>query len=219
VFTNSEETVKSVLELLGKYSLWIVFLSLLLENTLFIGFIVPGVTVALLAIFLDYSGEVNFWSAVIVGVCGTILGDNLNYAIGRFGVSRLSWVKKILGNYPAVSDFFNRDSTKLYVFFHFPGYLRTIFPLLLGAARFSFRKWLWIDGAGAILFIITFMSAGWLAARVTQRTTTATKAGSYIILFFVALSLIWLATLGNKIRKHLKRRKEGRKNHLASAPV
>src|SRR5262249_24771684 len=211
--------VKSVLELLGKYSLWIVFLSLLLENTLFIGFIVPGVTVALLAGFLAYSGEVNFWSAVIVGVCGTILGDNLNYAIGRFGVSRLSWVKKILGNYPAVSDFFNRDSTKLYVFFHFPGYLRTIFPLLLGAARFSFRKWLWIDGAGAILFILTFMFVGWFAARVTRQTAIATKTGSYIILFFVLLSLVWLAGPCNRIRKRLKRRKEGPENSLASAAV
>jgi len=217
VFENNKEAVNSLIKLLSNYSLWIVFLALLLENTLFIGFIVPGVTVLLLAGFLASTGEVNFWWAALVGICGTILGDNLNYAIGSFGATRLSWVRKVLERYPAVDGFFNRGSAKLYVFFHFPGYLRTFFPLLLGATRFSFRQWLWIDIAGAILFNLSYLFVGWLAARFAQQTGDAMQAGSYLTLFFVLLSLIWLVTLWNRIRKHLKRRGE-RKGRPASAP-
>jgi membrane-associated protein len=204
VLAENKEIVKSVLELLSKEVYLVTFFSLLLENTLFIGFVVPGVTVLLLVGFLSYSGEFSFWGVAAAGIVATILGDNINYAIGRMGATHLRWVRKLLDRYPNVSYYFHRGSPRIFVFYHFPGYLRTVFPLWLGTVRFPLRQWLWIELIGAPLFNITFMLAGWLLARFTQEITTVTQVGNYIIYFFVLLSLVWLVVLGLRVRKQLR---------------
>lgn len=206
MLAENKEVVKSILELLSKEVYLVTFFFLLLENTLFIGFVVPGVTVLLLVGFLSYSGDFSLWSVAAVGTVATILGDNLNYALGRLGATRLRWVSRILTRYPEVGNYFHRGSPRIFVFYHFPGYLRTVFPLWLGTVRFSLRKWLWIELIGAPLFNITFMMAGWLVARFTREIATVTQVGNYIIYFFVFLSMIWLVILGHKIRKQLRRK-------------
>jgi membrane-associated protein len=204
VLAENKEIVKSVLELLSREVYLVTFLSLLLENALFIGFVVPGVTVLLLVGYLSYSGDFSFWGVAAVGTVATILGDNINYALGRLGATHLRWVRRLLDRYPKVGDYFHRGSPRIFVFYHFPGYLRTVFPLWLGTVRFPLRKWLWIELIGAPLFNITFMLAGWLVARFTQEIMTVMQVGNYIIYFFVLLSLVWLVALGRRVREQMR---------------
>jgi len=49
----------------------------------------PGETFLVAASFLAVHGQLNIWFVVLTASAAAILGDNVGYAIGRFGGRRL----------------------------------------------------------------------------------------------------------------------------------
>jgi len=194
-------TVNSLLDFFSHYSYWCVFLGLLLENVLLIGFIVPGVTVLLLAGFLPSTGEIDPFQAILWGTVGTILGDSINFSFGRFGLARMSWGKRLLEDHSRVVDFVRKSPPGLYALYHFPGYLRTFFPMVLGSLHYPLSKFIWIELVGAPLFNIIFVLVGWTTGRATQEMMSALDAGTMIVRGLVLNSAGWFVVLALRLRK------------------
>lgn len=154
----------------------IVFAWLALENTLFLGFVLPGLTVLIVAGLLIHTGDVAALPVLTAALLGTYLGDNLNYAVGRWGLHRIPRVRRLLDESDDVRQFLERYPTAVYVFFHFPVYLRTAFPLTLGSMRYSWTRWLWIDLVAAPLFVLTFTGLGFGLARYVLDVTDVAAA-------------------------------------------
>lgn len=173
-------TIESVIELMRAHAAWILFAWLALENTLFLGVVVPGLTVLLVAGLLVYTGDVRLDVVLLAGIAGTWLGDTVNYLIGRWGLRRLAWVRRVIEQNDAVHRFLDRYPKIVYVFFHFPVYLRTAFPLTLGSMRTPWRTWLWIDAVAAPLFVGVFVGLGYLLARFVLQTTDLAAAAREI---------------------------------------
>jgi len=176
------------------YAPWFVFAWLTLENTLFLGVVIPGLTVLIVAGLLIHTGDVAAAPVLGAALLGTYLGDNVNYVIGRWGLRRFAWVRRVLEENDRVHRFIDRYPTGVYVFFHFPVYLRTAFPLTLGSMRVSWRTWLWIDLVAAPLFVATFVTLGYGLARyvldITDLETAVrdiAQTGNVIILIFSLL--------------------------------
>jgi membrane protein DedA with SNARE-associated domain len=91
-------------------------------------------------------------------------------------------------------QFIERYPKSLYVFFHFPVYLRSAFPLTLGSMGVSWRTWLGIDLAAAPLFVGAFVGLGYGLGRYVLRGTDLavavqdiSRVGNGILLVFSLL--------------------------------
>jgi Uncharacterized membrane-associated protein len=180
-----------VLTLIQAYAPLFVFGWMVLENTLFLGVLVPGLTVLVVTGLLLHTGDVPPGPVLAAALGGTYLGDNLNYALGRWGLPRLRWIRRILSENDDARRFIDQSPVGLYVFFHFPVYLRSAFPLTLGALRYPWRRWLLIDAAAAPVFVAAFVGLGYGLGRYVLPTDDLAAAvrdlsviGNGIILLF-----------------------------------
>jgi membrane protein DedA with SNARE-associated domain len=67
----------------------IVLIICALENSAFVGAVIPGDVVLLAAGFYVERTELNLGPVVILAFLGALLGDTIGYAIGRFGGRRI----------------------------------------------------------------------------------------------------------------------------------
>ena len=165
-----------ILELVQDYAPVFVFTWMALENTLFLGVLVPGLTVLVVTGLLIHTGDVPPGPVLAAALAGTYLGDNLNYALGRWGLHRIGWVRRVLSENDAARRFLDRYPWWVYVFFHFPVYLRSAFPLTLGALRTPWRRWLILDASAAPLFVAVFVGLGYGLGRYVLRVDNLATA-------------------------------------------
>lgn len=143
----------------AQYGLWFVFAALFLENVMFLGTIIPGAVVLVMAGGLAQQNghQFPYW-LVLVGFLGTVAGDTVSYGIGR-GARLLQserWSKGIA----TVSERVRREPALL-MFCHFGSYLRMFVPAAAGMSRVPFRRWLALDATGAALWVTSHVAVGY----------------------------------------------------------
>jgi undecaprenyl-diphosphatase len=189
-----EVPIDTILDWARAHAPLLVFVWMTLENTLFLGFIVPGLTVLVVTGLLLHTGDVAPGPVLTAAVLGTYFGDTLNYALGRWGLRRLGWVRRVLTDNDDARRFIEGAPRVLYIFFHFPVYLRSAFPLTLGAMGYSWRAWLAIDLGAAPLFVGAFVGLGYGLGRYVLRVDdlavavqAISRVGNGVILVFSLL--------------------------------
>ena len=83
-----DEWLKQLSGLYNSYGYLIVFLGTLGENTAFLGFLLPGNSLALLAAVYARRGTLNLGWVILLASLGTVLGYHVDYLFGRFVLSR-----------------------------------------------------------------------------------------------------------------------------------
>ena len=83
--------VDSVLNVDPLLALIIVGLLVFAEDALFVGFVVPGETAAVLGGVVASRGVLPLWSVMVVVVLAAIIGDSAGYEVGKHLGPRL-WV-------------------------------------------------------------------------------------------------------------------------------
>ncbi len=107
---------------------------------------------------------------VLIGllILAAILGDNINYAIGRFAGSKVTNLR--LGNRVLVKPeyiekthtFFEKYGTKAIIMARFVPIVRTFTPFVAGVGQMAYRKkFLPYDIVGGVLWIVSMSLAGY----------------------------------------------------------
>lgn len=158
----TEQALSITKDLFESYGYLTVFLAPMLENTIFIGALIPGTLVMLLAGLSAHDGLIRFWPAVVLGAIGAMIGDTISYGMGRFGWQRLGpetrlvrWAERMRG--PLIEH-----SIWLVLSYHFAGYSRLIGPAAAGFIRVPFLRWMMLDYLGVAAWVLVFMSGGYL---------------------------------------------------------
>lgn len=154
--------VDSVQDLFEDHGYWVVFFSTLTENTLLLGLIVPGALIVILAGMAAHDGAISIPLAIVLGVCGTIIGDTLSYCIGRYGWKMFGRAKFLQELSDKVREPLMRRGQLFIVFYHFAGYTRVIGPSACGLLRVPYRQWAIADYGGAVLWVICYFGIGYL---------------------------------------------------------
>jgi membrane-associated protein len=186
-----DPSIEAVLDLIRRQAHWFVFGWLALENALFLGVLVPGITVLVVAGLLVATGDLTPAAAIAAGLAGTWVGDNVNFAIGRWGLRRFRWVRRVLEENDDVHQFLDRYPKAVYVFFEFPVYLRTAFPLTLGSMGVPLRTWLWIDAIAAPLFVGAYVGLGFGLARFVLEAADLETAARQIVQWGNGLAILF----------------------------
>jgi membrane protein DedA with SNARE-associated domain len=188
-------SLENIISLFEKYSFWIVFFGMIAENALFLGIIVPGISLLVISGYLMFSGGIDGTGLFLAAFFGTLIGDNINFLMGYYGANRFPWVKRVLDSNPEVTRFLHRSPKAAYIFFHFPLYLRTIFPLLLGTTKFPLRQWVVVDLVATPLFVTTFIGLGYILGSFSESLQDIVNYGNTLAYFFGLLFIGWTVRL------------------------
>ncbi|MBI4733632.1 MAG: DedA family protein [Rubrobacteridae bacterium] len=158
-----------LLELLQRYfndyGYWIIFLALLFENFFVTGLLIPGETVLLLGAVTAGNGTFNIFYVVLVAFVAALIGNIIGYYIGmrggrpfieRFG-GRFISTERIKG----AEEYFDSHGPKTVFVGRFAAGVRVFVPLLAGAAKMNFAKFLGYTTAAITLWTVALSVIGY----------------------------------------------------------
>jgi membrane protein DedA with SNARE-associated domain len=189
---------------LNHYGLWAVLALVLIED---FGIPVPGETVLIAASVFAGSGRLNVFAVALVGFAAAVLGDNIGYAIGRFGGRRLldRWGKYVFltpERLDKTEAFFARHGAKIIVIARFVEGLREANGIIAGIAEMHWLRFLACNALGAALWVGTWVSIGFFAGQhITSIYNAVTKYSLYAAIVAVIVIAVWVALRVRKRRR------------------
>lgn len=170
-------------------------LAIMAETSLFVGLIVPGDTVVLVAAtgIHDFS---EFWLLLGLVLLGSLLGETLGFLIGRFFGERIRSSKfgKRLGesNWALADHFVHRRGGLAVGISRFLPILHSLVPVVSGMTRMRYRTFItWTVGACAIWAGI-YVAVGYIAKASYEQLSTNLKWGGAV---FVGIILIFVTVI------------------------
>jgi membrane-associated protein len=144
----------------------LLFLIVFCETGLVVTPFLPGDSLlfAVGAISADPNSGINVWIAGIVLMVAAILGDTVNYWIGRrFSGWALRKFPRIIkqSHLDKTSDFFVRYGGKTIIIARFVPIIRTFAPFVAGSGAMDYKKFMTYNVVGALLWVGSLLPAGW----------------------------------------------------------
>jgi len=156
----SEWTLRQLERLFKDYGYWVVFFGVLLENSMFLGLLVPGSIILILAGLAAENGAINVYYVIGLAAVATIIGDTVSYLIGRFGGTKALERAGVGDMVERVREPMESNSTWIILAYHFAGYSRAVGPAAAGLFRIRYRKWAPLDYMGGCLWALAFTGLG-----------------------------------------------------------
>ena len=107
-----EITLTEILTYVKENAVFFVFAAMFLENVLFVGFLVPGLSVLVISGFAIASGDASWYEIFPAAIAGTLIGDNINFLFGYFGFKRFKWVRNYLEKKKRVRNFIDLNTNR-----------------------------------------------------------------------------------------------------------
>jgi membrane protein DedA with SNARE-associated domain len=193
--------VHRLLELPGWLVLLVAGLVVLSEDALFVGFVLPGETVALLAGAAAKLGHVSLTGVLIVVIVAAVVGDTVGYEVGRHlgpRVLRLRIFDKRRRRLDDAQDFLARRGGSAVFLGRWVAFFRAVMPFLAGTARMRYPKFLAWNAAGGLAWGATVVLLGYAAgASYAQVEKTFGRDAA-----FIALAVVIVAVVIWRIRAH-----------------
>jgi membrane protein DedA with SNARE-associated domain len=155
------------------------------------------------------SGRLNVFAVALVGFAAAVVGDNIGYAIGRFGGRRLAdrWGKYVFltpERLDRAEAFFARHGTKIIVIARFVEGLRQANGIIAGIGKMHWLRFLACNALGAALWVATWVIVGFLAGQhITAIYNAITKYSLYATIAAVIAIAVWVAL-------HLRKRRRSK---------
>jgi membrane protein DedA with SNARE-associated domain len=186
----------------AEYGMWFVFAALFLENVMFLGTLIPGAVVLVMAGWLAQQNghEFPYW-LVVIGFLGTVAGDTVSYAIGRKVGDRLLQSERWSKGVTSVSERVRREPA-LMMFCHFGSYLRMFVPAAAGMSGVPFRRWLMLDATGAALWVASHVAVGYFLSFSGALASSKNIAAVVIVLVLGYIGVRYLKAA--MVRKRMR---------------
>ncbi len=183
------DTVQSVSPLLRDF---LAGLAILCETSLFIGLIIPGDTVVLVA-STGVTDIFDFFSLLGAVLIGSLIGESIGFLLGRLFGKRIRYSKlgQRLGekNWQLADRFVERRGGIAVAISRFLPMLHSLVPVVAGMTTMRYRTFIsWTVGACAI-WASAYVSVGYLFKSAYAQLAGQLKWGG---LAFVAIILIFM---------------------------
>jgi membrane protein DedA with SNARE-associated domain len=172
---------RRVLRLFDEYGLLVVFIPVFLETA---GVPLPGETVLLFAGVAASTGRIDLAATIVVAATAAILGDNVGFAVGRYGgrrvvlrLAHLGGVERSLG---WGEGFFLRHGGKTVFMARWVAGLRIFGAWIAGMVGMSWGRFFVWNALGGITWATTVVLAGYLFARSLSRIKEVFGVGGAI---------------------------------------
>jgi membrane-associated protein len=191
--------VDTLIEAAGWWSYIVVFAMTAGETGAFIGLLLPGETVILLASAIAGRGDLNILVLAAVVVVGGMTGDTLGYALGRRWKRRPNTRSAGRAFRPdsrisGARTFLTRHGGAAIVIGRFIGFIRTFLPFAAGLSGMPYRRFLFYSTAASLLWGVGSVVLGYFAGAAAielLHSTGLIGVATLAALSVAAFVLLW----------------------------
>jgi len=187
-----------LLTLVSAYGTWVyllLFLIVFAETGLVVTPFLPGDSLLFAAGAIAAVGRLDARVVTVVLIAAAVLGDAVNYAVGRIAGNRVlqaveanprwrRWVNP--AHVARAHDFFERHGGKAVVMARFVPIVRTFVPFVAGVAEMSYPSFAFYNVAGAVAWVGLCVGSGYIFGNVP----VVQDNFSLVALGIVAVSLL-----------------------------
>ncbi len=161
----------SVLESAGPVMVWIIVLGFVFTECAFIiGLFLPGDTLLFAAgvVLAEHDGELHAWALSVVALVTAVVGNMVGYYIGAKAghtiIARRGGRVLNLENLAKAREFLDRRGFWAIVLARWIPWVRTLAPLIAGAAKMHPRRFLLATTVGGVAWVPTLVLVGYYGA-------------------------------------------------------
>ena len=167
-----------LLTLVSAYGTWVyllLFLIVFAETGLVVTPFLPGDSLLFAAGAIAAVGRLDARVVIVVLIAAAVLGDAVNYAVGRIAGSRIlqaveanpRWRRWLNPAHVArAHDFFERHGGKAVVMARFVPIVRTFVPFVAGVAEMSYPSFAFYNVAGGVAWVGLCVGSGYVLGNV-----------------------------------------------------
>lgn len=174
-FIKPDNLINWLLDLLGIYVYFGLFFIIFAEVGLAVGFFLPGDSLLVVTGLMakTYPEKLNIFLVLTAFLSGSIIGDSTGYWTGRMMGKSLfkredSFIFKP-SRVEKANQFFKKYGAKTIILARFVPIVRTFAPLVIGASRLPYSKFLTFSILGGLLWIFSMVLAGFFLGGVVER--------------------------------------------------
>jgi len=166
-----------------------------LETILALGLFLPGSSVIMVLGALSAYHWLNFYGVLIFAIMGAVLGDNLNYYLGKKYAS--SYLKKGFwflkpAYFKKAQIYFQKHGGKSVFWGRFIPTLKEVIPFIAGAFQMSQKEFIFWNILGGIGWSLEWAGAGYLFAQsLNLARIWLSRAGFFFFFLFLSLSFLF----------------------------
>jgi membrane protein DedA with SNARE-associated domain len=187
----------------------LVFVGLIVfaEDALFVGFVLPGETVAILGGVAANFGHVRLWAVMVVAVLAAIVGDSVGYEVGRAlgpRILRVRLLRERQSGIEKAQNFLARRGGSAVFLGRWIALFRALMPALAGIARMPYGRFLTWNALGGIAWGVAVVLLGYVAGKSYDKI-----AGTFgTVAAIVVGSVVVLAVVAWRVRRYVVERRE-----------
>jgi membrane-associated protein len=201
-------------EIVGQYGSWVygfLFAIVFAETGLVVTPFLPGDSLLFATGALAGAGVLNIWLCAGLLIAASILGDAVNYTIGRYVGPRAfsatdtdHWTHRLLNrsHLQRAHEFFERYGGKAVVLGRFVPIVRTFVPFVAGAGAMSYPAFAFYNVTGGLLWVGICMGAGFLFGNIPVVRDSFSLITIGIVFVSVLPMVIEIARVWLKNRKN-----------------
>ena len=196
-------------EFVSAYGGWVyalLFLIIFVETGLVVMPFLPGDSLLFVVGALAGAGLLNYPLVMVLLVVAAVAGDQVNYSIGRyFGPKVFGWEQSRWFNRRAFDQahgFYEKYGGITLVLARFMPFVRTFAPFVAGVAEMSRPKFSFYNVAGALLWVVGLVTAGYLFGNMAWVQANLSKIiwAMVIIPGLLAMFGAWRASRSAPVR-------------------
>lgn len=175
---------------------WVAFFVALVETAFVVGLLIPGSTLLLFLGAASASGYFDFTTLLGFAVAGAIIGDNLNYWLGKRYGQR--WIRNGVGflkqeHFNNANRFFDRHGARSIFLGRFVPTIKELVPFVAGMVNMRRHTFMFWNTLGAVGWGLQWLGAGYLFARsISLAQLWLSRAGLLLAsILVISLLLLW----------------------------
>lgn len=202
LFFNIDKFLSLIIQNYGIWVYFILFVIILLETGFILTPILPGGSLIFLAGTFAWTKLLNIYLVFTIFVAAAILGDSLNYFIGKYlgenVFAKSRFFKK--ENLEKTKKFYKKYGGKTIFLGRFVPIIRTFVPFVAGIGEMKYSKFLLYNISGAIAWVVLFLGAGYFFGGIPL---IKNNLGLFVILIiFITIIPLIIQAIKNRKRRN-----------------
>ncbi len=154
----------------GAWTYVFLFALIFAETGLLVGFFLPGDSLLFTIGVIAGAGELNLWLINLILIVAAIIGDSLNYSIGRtIGHAAYNRPHSVFFNKKHLHKtkaFYEKHGVKTIIYARFLPVIRTFAPFVAGVAQMNYKEFLTYNIVGAVGWVLLMTTLGYFLGDV-----------------------------------------------------
>ncbi|HWQ65075.1 MAG TPA: VTT domain-containing protein [Methanospirillum sp.] len=203
LFIHLDKYLPAMVASYGNLIYGILFVIIFCETGLVVTPFLPGDSLLFISGTVAAVGGLNISILLVLITSAAIIGDNVNYFIGRFVGQKilelnLPMIKK--EHLDKTHEYFEKYGPLTIIVARFAPFVRTFTPFIAGMGAMEYKKFLPYDICGGILWVCTFTLAGYFLGTIP----VIKENMSLVALIIIVISLGAVGSILLEIIRFLK---------------